>query len=139
MLLLFLWYGSCTCTHENILQNLPKSLNTACSHISKHYKKKKFIILSTIFILHTLFHYKVEVPCAYVKCYFALSLFQPVLQCIFSHKLLKKENVTTIPFCGWGNWGIQRFNILPNSTCVVTEKQVRSPVFCTLCPVYSLL
>ena len=102
--------------------------------------KNIFITLSTIlFILHTLFHYNIEVPCAYVKCCFALPLFQTVLQSIFSHKLLKKENVTTIPFCGWGNWGIQRFNVLPNSTCVVTEKQVRSPVFCPLCPMYSFL
>ena len=39
--------------------------------------KNIFITLSTIlFILHTLFHYNVEVPCAYVKCCFALPLFQ---------------------------------------------------------------
>lgn len=137
-LLLFLWYGS---VHVHMRTFCKISLNhwTQLALISPNIIRKKFIILSTIlFILHTLFHYNIEVPCAYVKCYFALSLFQPVLQGIFSHKLLKKENATTIPFCGWGNWSIQGSIYSPNSTSMI-EKQVRVQFFCSLLPMYSLL
>lgn len=115
-------------------------LNHWHSLLSKHYKKKHFLLYKNtiLFILHTVFHYNIAIPCAYVECCFALSFFNLFCNYIQT-QTSKKGNVATISIYIGGNWGIQKFELLPNSTCVVVENQVRSPVFYTLSPVYPLL